>query len=256
MFCPNCGTQLTQDTKFCSECGAAVSSDVQAVSQNPQPAPKKKKKTALIIVLSIIGGLIVSVVSFLLVVGVVSEVIDNPDYDDIFEMEEFDDIEGIDDFDDAIENYFNLTYQEIFTANNIKENTPVFDTEKTAYFASIDEEGYIEAYALGYDGDTVKNMNITVYLPIDDMTADEIPVLEQNLRKEFAHIEKEDFVTITYRPNSDNTYYEIYLEIDEVENRENIKKLQQWEYVDAGFSLYISYEKTRDGLLSDGYAEK
>ena len=37
MFCPNCGTQNPDDVKFCANCGAALSVDVNAAS-SPAPA--------------------------------------------------------------------------------------------------------------------------------------------------------------------------------------------------------------------------
>ena len=35
MYCPNCGQQQPDDTKFCSNCGA----DLQAVKQESNPTP-------------------------------------------------------------------------------------------------------------------------------------------------------------------------------------------------------------------------
>lgn len=61
MWCLNCGTELTEGTKFCSNCGTAVSDTGNTVTVNPtvtDSPSKPKKKTGRVIILSLILGVI------------------------------------------------------------------------------------------------------------------------------------------------------------------------------------------------------
>jgi tetratricopeptide (TPR) repeat protein len=46
MFCPNCGTQLEDGLKFCTECGTAVKEARQEKAQSAQSAPAPAGKTS------------------------------------------------------------------------------------------------------------------------------------------------------------------------------------------------------------------
>ncbi|MBO7403196.1 MAG: DUF4190 domain-containing protein [Lachnospiraceae bacterium] len=39
MFCPNCGFQLPDDARFCSECGTVLTPGSQSAASEPAPAP-------------------------------------------------------------------------------------------------------------------------------------------------------------------------------------------------------------------------
>ena len=72
MFCSKCGSAVAGGTKFCPNCGSEVGGgNASVVNGNPvptvnnNPAPPKKKKSALAIILIILG------VGFLLFVGLI-----------------------------------------------------------------------------------------------------------------------------------------------------------------------------------------
>lgn len=72
MFCTKCGSAVAEGTKFCPNCGSEVGSgNTPVANNNPvptvnnNPAPPKKKKSALAIILIILG------VGFLLFVGLI-----------------------------------------------------------------------------------------------------------------------------------------------------------------------------------------
>lgn len=53
MFCPNCGTQLPDDARFCADCGISVIGAVPVKSEDtavpPQKAPKKRRKGLILL---------------------------------------------------------------------------------------------------------------------------------------------------------------------------------------------------------------
>ncbi len=64
MFCENCGTQNADGGKFCSSCGAPLSSAAEPVYQAPQyqsiePAPKRTRSVASMVIYFISGGVAV-----------------------------------------------------------------------------------------------------------------------------------------------------------------------------------------------------
>lgn len=57
MFCKNCGTQLSEEAKFCNTCGVAIANDLPANSSPMGDVPSyntKKKRTGIIAVVAVI----------------------------------------------------------------------------------------------------------------------------------------------------------------------------------------------------------
>jgi|GEM_PF-6657188 len=47
MFCPNCGTQLTDGARFCAKCGAQISATAQPANQNYGTMPQNMQQNAM-----------------------------------------------------------------------------------------------------------------------------------------------------------------------------------------------------------------
>ncbi|MGN1377889.1 MAG: zinc-ribbon domain-containing protein [Dorea sp.] len=91
MKCPNCGMEVKENAKFCTNCGTPVESGTeQQPEQQPwqqpgmQPVPPKKGMNDQKKVLLIVGVLVLAVV-----LGLVVKTIKNKDAEDDFDMEEF-----------------------------------------------------------------------------------------------------------------------------------------------------------------------
>jgi len=58
MFCPNCGKQISDDSKFCNFCGYQITNEVREKAQLVELSSKRYKKHILISSLMIFLGII------------------------------------------------------------------------------------------------------------------------------------------------------------------------------------------------------
>ena len=107
MFCPKCGSEVTEGKKFCANCGAQIGNAQSAAPQGAAPArnvqqnapaqPAKKKPKVWLIILIIAGSVtILSIIAVLIVMHFIKKAAD--DY--------------LDDFEDAQEDYYEDLYED------------------------------------------------------------------------------------------------------------------------------------------------
>lgn len=148
----------------------------------------------------------------------------------------------------------NSEYMSIFTERNIVEPIDMFFGLESTAFAKVGEDGIVEKMALGYDGDTVKEMHDIVYLSVADYTDEQKVAFEEQIRKAYAKFEKHEFCTIVYTPSSN--YLMVNITFKDVDNKDNIAILEQLGMIAQSDVDEISVVKTRENLIAGGFVEK
>lgn len=246
MFCTKCGKELNVDAKFCDGCGAQIG--VEEIKE----APKKRKKTGLII--AIIAIVLAFIIGALALIGWLAEsYLQNLDTDnyDVFEDVEIDldEITSEDDTQDV-----NDAYEEVFTSHNIIDSPAVFMMLDSASFVIESEDGMVEKIEFGYEDDIVKEMVNTVYYPITGLSAEEVDAIDSSMRTAFSAYEEDGFCSVSYNTLSD--YFVITINFTSLDNADNVQKMADFGMLTGSDVTVISMSETESGLLSSGYIKK
>lgn len=181
MFCPKCGSEITEGKKFCANCGTSVGGAVQGTAPagntqqsapmqpaRPTPganaagnaAPKKKKKVWLIILIIAGSILTLSIIAVLVVMHFVKKAADDyldsredllEDYEEYYD-DSYDPDFDLDSLNEAVDDLNNL---DLDTDLNLEEEADLSENAE-----SSQSNGDFTKYS--YADVTVNGMDITV----------------------------------------------------------------------------------------------
>lgn len=256
MFCPNCGKEIPENTKYCNNCGLPVENNTasEAAPDNtqqpdaqqtntsnyssmethyvPPVIPKKKSKAPIIIAIVIAAVVLVSVIF-----GIAYAVIE--DIGDVLEESETHD-----------------QYEELFNDYGIDDIDSDFGDYKTASYVIDDYDGTVDKMEFAYKSDKVIIMKETIYIPLSLYSNEEIPELDTKMRDVYDElIEGYDFCSVDY--DMDDDYYKITLTFNDLDNVENVQVMSKLGFIEESLMVrYISMSSTDEGLLEQGYFRK
>lgn len=289
MFCPNCGKQLPEGTKFCNQCGtpqpfagnqtsapepqpytAQQPSQQQPpvqqqqppvqqpvfTAQQPQRPQKQKKKTGVTIV-----SILVVIAAFLLGKFVIAPALlsdsgkdssqdKTSSSDSVVSGDSSWDAEQ-DGSEPAQTDTSSADYDAIFEGTYIV-HMPMFFNMDTASFATKSSDGTITCYDYGYQDDMVIQLVETTYIPIADATDAQKAELENKAietANTYAGVEN---LTVEYQMG--NNYFSVkvtYADLDQPEGREALAEAG----ILAGDSP-ISMKASEEQQLANGAVKK
>lgn len=238
MFCSNCGTQLPDNTKFCTNCGAmqTISINVEtnnAAAPSAEPAQKPKKKANI--------WIIIAVVVVALFVG---KLIANPSVlsDEPTNASSQETTQSAD---------VNPAYEAIFEDTYII-HARTFFLKDTASFACKLDNGIIMCADYGYKNDLVSEWVEVVYVPIDGYDDSAKEELKKTVQAEFAGLEGLNFCSVEY--NTSASYFSVIVTFSDMDKVENCRTLYERNYLTT--NTLISMSATEQQLLSDGFVKK
>ena len=260
MFCSHCGSQLPDNTKFCSNCGAPVlatnnpapqpqqpvnQQPRQTVNQSPnqqpqqpQQTPKKKSNFFLILIIAL-GAFLLG--KFVLAPAMTSDPTPGDQRETTRQTE-----------DNSVQlPVANPAYDDVFEDTYIIHFQPFFGVD-TASFAMKMEDGTICCADYGYDGDMVKQWVETVYLPVSDYSDEQKAQVESAMQAEFAAMDALSCCSVTYHMGA--SYFTITCSYTDVDQAANCTELYNAGVLDT--DTFISMEATETSLLSQGFVKK
>jgi uncharacterized membrane protein YvbJ len=110
MKCNNCGAEVSDNAKFCGECGASIENKITKTSQITTPKQPKKKKGLVVALVVILIAVIIAVALAFAVVYFKnnSADIDNPEIENIMMDKDYDEDNEIEinaDAEDTVDSY-------------------------------------------------------------------------------------------------------------------------------------------------------
>lgn len=288
MYCKNCGKELPEGAVFCPFCAVPqqeqqnnpegyqqpVTPDNSQGFQPPmppvnpayqQPAPKKKK-TGLIVVLVLCAVAFLGIIAVAIGIGfsatqyimenqqVVEDILGEELPDAWADFAPEDEFVVNEDVTQEVPAHFSTEFQKILDDCNLEFERFVFESHLDySVYASLDTEGMVDIQEMGSEGDKVYEMYETILVPTTGFSREDIDGLDKNMRDSFAAYEELDFCLVDYYEIED--YYVVELYVWDLNNTDNLKKLQDLGFVQEGFVLYLSLSATEQGLLSTGYVK-
>lgn len=251
MFCSNCGKQIADGSKFCDECGAQQGvkaetpnnqNEVYSSAESQQNKPKSKAKKSptmsvriLIVVVALIAG------------SLVGKFVIAPSYTN-------DQTAGNNQGGQTITSQSNISnpaYDAIFEGTYIVRMPAMFNMD-TMSFAQKNADGTIYCGDYGYEGDLVKSIYATVYIPIQNLTDADRSLLESAARAELAKFEALDFCKVSY--NMGGNYFSYSYEFKNVDLSQNYSKLYSIGYLEK--NAPISMSETEKRMIASGSVKK
>ena len=276
MFCPNCGKQIPENTKFCSHCGAqqtasnninSAPSQQNPTIQPPQPQqqfqsqqqfqpqqaqnPPKSKKTGVAVIASVAVVVAAFVLGkFVIAPGMVSD--PGKDKDSIGSSSSYSQQgANTDDADNTKGDTTNSAYEAIFEGTFIVHH-PMFFNMETASFAMKDADGTIYCVDYGYKDDIVLERVTTTYIPISGYTDAQKSELERKAKADNSSYEALNCCTIKY--NMSANYFSITTTFSDLDNTDARNEL-----VTAGImpnNNPISMSLSEQEVIADGGVKK
>lgn len=253
MFCSKCGKQLSDNTRFCDNCGAQqqingvndVNKDVVDVLHQP---PKKgtKKKTNIIIVL-VVALCAFIIGRFVIAPSMMSET--KKGYETTQKSVQTEQTTETSEFTTVAAS--NPDYEAVFE-NTYMVHFPFFFNMDMANFAIKQEDGSIGCSDFGYENDVVKQWQETIYIPIAGYTDIQKTELENMMRSEFASLEALSCCTVTYKMSIN--YLTVTCTYNDVDKKENYSELYEAGILEM--NTFISMSATEESLLNQGFAKK
>ena len=248
MFCSKCGKEISENTKFCSHCGAPQGG---VVDEKPSDKKNKAKKNPKKVMLSLAAMLVCYLVgSYVIAPAMLS----NKEDTDAGTSNSTDLTIDDDSMEDADNISANNAYSDIFMSRNIVETTEFFTVLDTMAFANVLNDGIIEKLEYAYEDDIIKEMVNVVYYPLSDMTEEQKTAFDNSMKNNYAAIEEEDFCTVSYHMG--NNYYSTTFHFTELDKTENIQKLSELGMLTGAGANKISMSETESSLLAGGYVKK
>lgn len=274
MFCPNCGKQIPENTKFCSHCGAqqlSVSSADPATSTpgtqpNVAETPKQQPKTAPKKSVNIVVTLLVVLCAFLLGRFVIAPSLlsgeePNPSNESSQPQQSSQSSQPTQPSQSSQPTQPTVTdptvntpissYQAVFDGTYIIHFQSFFNME-TASYASKQDNGIIACADYGYEDDVVKNWVETLYIPVSEFTDTEKAELESAMKSLYAPFEEIACCTVNYSMGAN--YYTVTFKYSNVDQAENYGALYDANILTA--NTHISMTATENQLLADGFVKK
>ncbi|MBE5765603.1 MAG: zinc-ribbon domain-containing protein [Clostridiales bacterium] len=245
MFCSKCGQQIPDNASFCNKCGAKATANPAPQPQSApaaatantttQPSGKQqpKKKGSFLVTLIVVAAAFL-IGKYLLAPGMVSTPANTPTIEK--------------------SSTISAAYSEIFSSRHIVRAPHIFVGMDSSAYAIVDEDGMIEDLEFGYSGDLIKEMVDTIYYPISDLSADEIPVLDESMKEVFSAYELPGVSSVSY--STGNNYYIITITCKKLDNSTNIQKLSELGILETTGSGLLSMYQTESALLANGYVKK
>lgn len=264
MFCPKCGKEIPEETKFCNHCGAEQGGGNSVKQQEKSPGGKNKINPIIlslivVVVMGLFGRFVIA--PMMLTDG-------NSDGDTVQTTapvqdpdgtpDETSDEPGKDDSSDSNTPVVNSDYAEIFSSRYIVESPALFFGLDSAAFASayntVNGET-VEKLEFGYKNDVIKEMICTVYISVSDYSDEEKQALEEENKDLIAELDALDCCEVT--SNMGNNFYIVTIHCTDIDNASNLQALvnEGFELADEG-ATYLSMSKTESELLADGYVKK
>lgn len=262
MFCQNCGKEVARGAKFCNNCGAPVETSEaarsaaqpkaasQTASGKSEKQTKQKKKPNLLLILIVVG------VCFLIGRAMGGSMGESMSGDSSSGNQSVESTDSGSQSTQSTDSGSNGAYEKIFSDRNIVTAPAFFGTLKSAAYAIVDSDGYIDHLQFGCEGDTIVQMVETVYMPVEGLSDTDKEALDANCREAYAQAEALSFVTISY--NVGYSYYSVTVTMDDLDQVENIQSA-----VDAGLltltdggASVMSMAASDASLLEQGYAKK
>ena len=252
MYCPNCGKEIPNDSKFCGSCGAQVRPVAQPQYQQPQyqqpqqqyaqPQQTKKEKKKNPLWLRIIIGLVAFAVGYGAVNALLSSDTKTENKSSVVSTTQA-----------TTEKPANPAYEEVFSSRYIVDVDSIIFMDNECFVQVLDD-GMLEKLEYGYKNDVIKEMVNTIYFPVSDYTEDEKTALEDAVKELFAEYETLESVSLRY--NMGTSYFTVVLTITDLDQAENIQLLVELGMMDSANVDYISMSKTIDNLTAAGYIQK
>lgn len=271
MYCKNCGKEIGEGMKFCSNCGAAQGPASPTPSPSPSPAPArqpergtKKKKGGFSKFL--ISGVAVAAAALF------GQWVGSGMGKDMAKSYVSSDASGsktsvLDDTSNSqtaassslsssssASEEPNPEYEKIFSDRFIVR-APELWFGDTASFAKVDENGMIENMEYASEDDIITTLVYTLYVDISGASETDKQDLDATMKEYFASVETLDYVTID--SNIGSNYYTISARVERLDEKDVLQSAMENELIEvAADGDWLSMELTRDELLAQGYVER
>ena len=244
MFCSKCGQQIPDNASFCNKCGAKATANPAPQPQSApaaatantttQPSGKQqpKKKGSFLVTLIVVAAAFL-IGKYVLAPGMVS----TPNTPTIEKT-----------------STTSAAYNNIFSSRNIVQSPHIFVGMDSATYALVDEDGIVENLAFGYSGDLIKELVYTIYFPLGDLTANDIPAVDESMREIYSAYEDPGFCSVSY--HTTNNYYVVTFTIQRLDTSVNVQKLNDAGILSTSGSSLLSMYQTENNLLADGFVKK
>lgn len=255
MYCPNCGKQIQQGSKFCIHCGAQIYAPNPQVTQQqpstkpnptPQPAPQKKKKTnwfASIIIMIIVIGIGKGIGAFVA---------------DLFLSDKTPDSNaGQSSYSDTTDTAHvpSAAFTDIFADRYIVRMDSLFIGMDSAAFAKVNDDGSIHCMEYGYKDDLVCSTVETAYFDISALTESEKAEFDTQIREQLSSATNLSFAQVTF--NLGTNYYTLSIRLDDLDDPDTLQAaIDQGLLSVSGSSRSISMAESEKMLLADGYEKR
>lgn len=256
MFCHNCGNQLPDNAQFCSSCGAKMASGTAAqqntsaihqtdiprqnAAQKPaQQAPKKKKKTGLIVTAAV-----------MLVFYLIGHFAGNS----MAESYTLSQNTGNQSSQSSMSSD-SSAYDKVFSDRYIVPSPGLFVTPDSDAYVRVDENGIVTHLQYGHKDDIVHVYVETVYYPAEGYQGEGLDMQAQDdwIRSLYGNTGL-DFVSLT--TNMGTNYYSYTLTMRDMHWESNIQAAEAAGLLSMDGGGLWSMSASEANLLAQGYIKK
>ncbi len=151
-------------------------------------------------------------------------------------------------------------FDAVFAESSIKQVDATFDGMKSSAFVMESDDGMVECFEFGYEGDKICAYVDTVYLDVAEYSEDERSVLDESMRSAFASVEALDSVEITYGNVGDHYVIEVSVDgLDDVEVLQEVVESGVFTLTSTGDDsevTFLSMKQTEDSLVAQGFIKR
>jgi len=148
-------------------------------------------------------------------------------------------------------------FREIFESRSL---TPVFMLDilrpgkPSVVLAGVFPDGIVDLHEIAgkNDSDEIQAMANFIYFPFAGMNSEERMIAESNIQAQYAALDAEAFIEISYWMEDD--YFVVEINYQDLDVKENVRSLSKFGMMPEGKDS-ISFEDTKNSFLSQGYVE-